>query len=193
MPYLHHLLVHFPVAFSLAAAIGALLAMRAEERWGWLGRIAAIAAVAAAVLTAVTGLLSAGHVIEMGGDAGQIARHRNLALGATGLLAVSVLVMRFSKRRALGVTSAVIAAAAVGVAAHFGGDMLHPGLAPWSEAPHHHGPFSPTPQKEHSEHPATAGEKSAPVPAVAVPVASSAAADPSAPPKPAHDHSTHKH
>ncbi|MBI3201136.1 MAG: hypothetical protein HYZ29_06290 [Myxococcales bacterium] len=194
MPYLHHLLVQFPIALAWLAAVSSLAAFRGNERWRWLGQLAAFSAVAVAVLVAATGLLSAAHVIEMGGDPAQIARHRNLALGATGVLAVSALSMRFSKRAAPAIVAAVLAVAAVSVAAHFGGEMLHPGLAPWSAARHHHGPFSPTSDERHRASPAESREQPGPaMSAAAPPGGSSVAPAPSAPPKAAHDHSTHKH
>jgi len=185
VPYLHHLLLPFPIVLALVTLASRLAALRGDERWAWLSRTAALAAAGAAALAAASGLLSADHVIEMGGDPAQIARHRNLALGATAFLAIAALLIGASKRRARGVIGAAIAAVAVTVAAHFGGDMLHPGLAPWSDAPHHHGP---SPAKSHAPPapPAVSGEERPPP----APAASSATPQPSAP---AHDHSGHEH
>jgi uncharacterized membrane protein len=194
VPYLHHVLIHFPIAFGLAAAVCSVMALRSDERWWWGERLAANAAAALALTAVVSGLLSAGHVIEMGGDPAQIATHRNVGLGATGLMLAAVVARWLGpKRRLLAVIVSVLAVAATAVAAHLGGDMLHPGLAPWSAAPHHHGPWSPPAHDHAASWPAAAALRSTasgaasgePEPA---PIAPSATSKP-----PAHDHARHKH
>lgn len=193
VPYLHHLLVHLPIALSLGAAVISAVALRGDDRWSWLARLTTASAALLAIVTAATGLLSAGHVIEMGGDPALIAKHRNLALGSTGLmLLAAAAVWLGAGRRVSGVIATGLAAAATATAAHFGGDMLHPGLSPWSAKPHHHGPFSvashprAAPAAPHS-----ALGPSAAVPAPAAPPTSSATPAPAT--APAHDHSSHKH
>lgn len=198
VPYSHHLLVHLPIALTLAAAVVSVVALRGGERWSWLARLTTASAAVVAILTAATGMLSAGHVIDMGGDPAQIARHRNLALGSTALMLLACAAVWFgARRRVLGVLAVGVAAAATTVAAHFGADMLHPGLSPWSADPHHHGPFSapkhdhaaataPTRTPEPSAEPSAAAARPQPAASETPPAAAPAKA-------PAHDHSTHPH
>lgn len=150
MPYLHHTLIHFPVALSLVAALCALVALvRPDAFWVDAQRRLTYATALAASISATTGLLSAGHVIEGGVPEATVALHRNIALAGTGLVVLAALVGFIGYRRdSVGLARAsqlgvLVAAAAIGGGAHLGGDMLHPGMAPWSNKPHSHGTAAP--------------------------------------------------
>lgn len=203
MAYIHHLVVHFAISLAVIAAPCWLIAWRRQGDWLPAARGLALAAAAASVIAAASGLLSASHVIEMGGDPERIAIHRNLALGgAAVMLVTSVLSFLDSRRDAkrwLTVVASVLAATGLSVAAHFGADMLHPGLAPWSREPHHHGPSTQAQHAHPDEGPAV-GSAAAPAPAApaasapAVNSAAAPAASGSSPPAvPPHDHSQHRH
>lgn len=155
MSWLHHVLNHLPIAFSaLAATLLVIAWARPGETLAVASRGVVHLAAASAVVTSVTGLLSAGHVVETGVDPASVDLHRIVALGGTllaviasGLIwigakqgrrgAAAPLIAKIARARSL---MAILAAGAIGIAGHFGGDMLHPGLAPWSSEPHHHGP-----------------------------------------------------
>ncbi len=172
MPYLHHIFLHFPIALSAAAALFAIFGWvpRGGAQWQAASRLTTYLAAATAALAIASGLASAAHFIDEGGAPSQVALHRNLALTAgTLLLLGAALVWRgtrapgsFAARASAVLT--VVAAAGVSIAAHFGGEMLHPGLAPWSHQPHHHGPgaaddtdhHGDMANHDHAEHPADA-------------------------------------
>jgi uncharacterized membrane protein len=147
MAYLHHVLLHFPVALSVTAALFVVLSwFRPSGSWAETARWVLYLAALAAVATAITGLVAASHVVDLGGDADAVRRHRSVALPAAIALVVAAVVTWATKgakeRPGAKVAGALTlgAAVAVGAGAHFGGDMLHPGLAPWSNEAHHHGP-----------------------------------------------------
>ncbi len=146
MPYLHHVVLHFPIALTIASAFVHTVAwIRKDDTAFALGRVLVYLAAVSALVAASSGLLSADHVVELGGDARAIARHRNAALAFTAMVVVAAGASYAWQRRSgpyLGVAAhalPVVAAGLVGLAAHFGGDMLHPGIAPWSSAAHRHG------------------------------------------------------
>ncbi|MBS2012581.1 MAG: hypothetical protein JST00_06835 [Deltaproteobacteria bacterium] len=145
MAYVHHLVIHFPIAFvSLAALVALVAVVRRDPARGREAAALLALATLAAVVAAGSGLLSAGHFIDGGGDAGKVALHRNLALGAAALtLVASVFAWRASRTgsgpSAVVAAASVVAAVVVSVGAHLGGDLVHPGLAPWSAQPHSHG------------------------------------------------------
>jgi uncharacterized membrane protein len=154
MPYIHHLATHFPIALaSLAAALSIYAWVRKSTEWERVAAIIAQLGALSALVAAVTGLLSASHIIEGGVAPAIVELHRNVALAGTGLLIVaaiaSYVAVRASKRAEsegrsgsparLAGALMLIAATAVGAGAHFGGEMLHPGMAPWSNKPHSHG------------------------------------------------------
>ena len=153
MPYAHHLLLHFPIALGMVAALFAALAWaRPDPRWTAMARALVYLTLGSAVAAATTGLLSAGHLLEEGADASNIELHRNLALAGVGAWAVAVaLTWRAARAQAtaasgtsaasdkLAYAATVLAAGVVGLGAHFGGELVHPGMAPWSKEPHSHG------------------------------------------------------
>jgi len=148
MPWLHHLFLHFPIALSAAAALFVLIGWvrRGDESWQAASRLTAYLAAVTGVLAIATGLASAVHFVEGGGEGAQVERHRNLALTAGAMLLLGA-TLTWRGTRAPGSFAAragsvvtLVVAAAVSLAAHFGGEMLHPGLAPWAEAPHSHAP-----------------------------------------------------
>lgn len=150
MAWLHHLFLHFPIALSAAAALFVVIGWvrRRDESWQAASRLTAYLSAGSGVLAIATGLASAAHFVEGGGDAAQVAFHRNLALAAGALLLLAAALTWRGTRapqalaaRAGSVVTLVVAAA-VSLASHFGGEMLHPGLAPWAEGPHHHGPVA---------------------------------------------------
>lgn len=147
MPWLHHVFLHFPIALSAAAALFIVISWvrRRDESWQAASRLMTYLAAAAGVLTITTGLASAAHFVDDGGDAGRVSVHRSLALTASALLLLAA-ALRWRGARAhqsgvacVGSAVTLVAAAAVSLAAHFGGELLHPGLAPWAKAPHRHG------------------------------------------------------
>lgn len=153
MPYAHHLFLHFPIALGMVAALFAALAWaRPDPRWTTMARSLAYLTLGAAVAAATTGLLSADHLLEDGADASKIELHRNLALAGVGAWAVAVaLTWRASRAQAIAESgksaasdkmayaATVLAAGVVGLGAHFGGELVHPGMAPWSTEAHSHG------------------------------------------------------
>lgn len=151
MAYAHHLLIYFPVAFGLLGALCVVLGWwrRDDDLWTVARRRLSYLAALAALLAIATGLLSADHLIEGGVPEATVARHRNVALVAGGLFVLVAIAGWLGHRRdspALGrlaELATLAAAAVVGGAAHFGGDMLHPGMAPWSDATHSHGVAAP--------------------------------------------------
>lgn len=148
MAWLHHLFLHFPIALSAAAALFVVLGWvrRGDESWRAASRLTAYLAAATGVLAIATGLASAAHFIEGGGNAAQIEFHRNLALAAGALLILgAVLPWRGTRSpqalaARIGSVVTLLVAAAVSLAAHFGAEVLHPGLAPWAAVPHRHDP-----------------------------------------------------
>lgn len=145
MPYLHHVAIHFPIALTMLAALCAGLAQvgvgsMSRDARRWLAYLAA----ASALVAITSGLLSASHV---GGEIDDIkvARHRNVALLATALSVTTAILGWVGHRRSSGALvrtseiGSIVVAAVVGLAGHLGGDMLHPGLAPWSTEAHSHG------------------------------------------------------
>lgn len=157
MAYLHHVLIHFPIALSFAAAVYVVLSwMRPQGAWASSARLAAYFAAGGAIVSAATGLLSAGHVIESGVPAAVVAVHRNLALGATALLVLSAVLVRVGAGKGrdvlgkIGAGVGLVGAIVVTTAAHYGGDMLHPGMAPWSGEKHSHGPAGSAGRHDHA-------------------------------------------
>lgn len=147
MPWVHHTVLHFVLGLAfLPPLLGALTWRRDRGEWPRELRLVVYFTALSAIVAAASGLLSAAHVIEGGLDASKVALHRNLGLiaagtwvaigGATYLVAGGRVAIPY---RGLTVASA-IGTALVSLAGHFGGDMLHPGLAPWASAPHSHGP-----------------------------------------------------
>lgn len=146
MAYVHHLVIHFPIAFATLAALLAIYGLIRSSN-EWVRAASALTYVTALVgfVAAASGLLSADHFVEGGGDASAVALHRNLALGATAVLIVAAVVSWRASRpgapqgsRVAGGIS-ILGAVAVSAAGHFGGEVLHPGMAPWSSKPHGHG------------------------------------------------------
>ncbi|MBK7583236.1 MAG: hypothetical protein IPI67_23945 [Myxococcales bacterium] len=207
MAYLHHLVIHFAIALAIVGVPCWLIAWRKQGSWLPAARGLAYTAAAASVVAAASGLLSAAHVIEMGGDPERIATHRNLALVAAGIMVVAASLVwrqeRHSGKRWLVTGVFSLAAVSLAVASHFGADMLHPGLAPWSNVPHHHGPSSDGQHPHPDEHtaggvplvtaPAMPSVPVAPVGAIASAAGQPAATNPAAPAGSPHDHSQHKH
>lgn len=146
MAYLHHTLIHFPIAFTLLAALLVVVTLlRPKAVAPAAARLVAHLAALAAVAALITGLLSAAHAIDGGLDAAKVALHRNLAIAAT-IITVAAALLAWRGARSdtgplpkIGAAVGMIAALAVTLAAHFGGDMVHPGLAPWSTGGHSHG------------------------------------------------------
>lgn len=161
MGWLHHLVLHFPISL---APIGLLLMffgrVRRDELTSKLGPLLTYLATAFAVLAIATGLASAGHFAEAGGETAMLEIHRNLAIGAGASLVVTSAWMVRRRAEPSGfVPSAlllmlVVSTVLVLAAAHFGGEMLHPGMLPWSGHAHTHGPRStqPAPANVHGAH-----------------------------------------
>jgi len=168
--YLHHLVTHFPIALSAVAALFVVIGwVRPNESWRAVGQLLTFLAAASGVVAIATGLGSAEHFVEAGGDAQKVALHRTLALGAGALLVLAAL-FTWRGMRAPGALVArvggvltLVTAAAVNVAAHFGGEMIHPGLTPWSSAPHRHSAVTTgdahvhDDERHHNEAPPSAG------------------------------------
>lgn len=90
MPYAHHILIHFPIALGLLAAVAAVLAVvRPSPFRDDAARILGYLAATAAVCAAAAGLLSARHLLDEGVvDSAAVFRHRNVAILATLVLIV---------------------------------------------------------------------------------------------------------
>ena len=149
MAYVHHLAIHFPIAFATLAALLALYGLvTASTAWVRAASALTYLTALAAVVAAASGLLSAGHFVEGGGDGGAVALHRNVALGSTAVLLVAALLSWRATRAGAGAESrgaaaaSILGAVVISGAGHFGGEMLHPGMAPWSGKAHSHGPTS---------------------------------------------------
>jgi len=145
MPWLHHALVHFPIAFAVVAAVlASIAALRPSAQAREHAKQALVLAVGAALGAAVPGLLSAGHFVESGGASHALGLHRNAALVGLSFLLLSATIGWSAHRRpsrALNVLTAlsVVAGSAVLLyAAQFGGELLHDGLSPWSIGGHSH-------------------------------------------------------
>lgn len=144
MSWLHHLFTHMPLALAPLAALYLVLAkMRANERDAGWARLTLYLAALSAVASAVTGLGSAEHLLESGVDAQKVALHRNASLVASAALIGTALHAYLSSRRHPRVTNSelaltVLANVALVVGGHFGGELLHPGMAPWSTGKHVH-------------------------------------------------------
>lgn len=155
MPWLHHTVIHIVIGLSVFAPLLAIWRSRGDGAWTPDMRAASYAAAVAAMFAVGTGLASASHVVTSGLDASRVELHRNAAIPAAILVvATAVLAGRNARRstpRADRVTTllAILAAVMVSMAAHLGGDMLHPGLAPWSHERHMHG-------HDHDHDPSTA-------------------------------------
>ncbi len=157
MPYVHHTVLHFAIGLAFLPPLLGVLAWRRDHgAWRLELRLVVYLIVAVAIVASASGLLSAGHVIASGMSANKVELHRNLALGATAAWCLLGAATWYAARggapgsyKKLTVASAA-AAGFVSLAAHFGGDMLHPGLAPWATAPHSHRPAS----EVISDHPA---------------------------------------
>lgn len=179
MPYLHHVAIHFPIALGMLAALACVLGW---IRGGWFrdGRRLLSYLVALAAIVAVTsGLLSASHVVgEI--DAAKVARHRGVALIAASVAILTALLGFIGARRGSGPLvkaseiGGLLTATALGFAGHVGGDMVHPGLTPWSTELHSHG-------MKH-EHAVADGDGRTPMPMPPMPNVDAAPVDDASPP-----------
>lgn len=150
--YFHHVLVHFPVALGLLAAAMAVVGWRRRnDTFDRYWRIVLQVVVAATVLAVVAGLLAAPHAEEAGLPLDKLFWHRlfGIAAGASFFLAAAVATFERLRRVPRAMTMArvlvVVGALSAGLAGHTGGDMLHPGMAPWSNEPHVHTHGIPSP------------------------------------------------
>lgn len=180
MAWLHHLFLHFPLTLApLAFLLLFYGRIRHDEPASKMGRLLTYLATLSALLAIATGLASAGHFVEGGGDAGTVELHRNLAIGAAAalLLASAWLLRGRAQPGTLARFALVMLAtstALVLAAGHFGGEMLHPGMLPWSGHAHMHGarPTQPAPSVDDTAHGAHEGMLQAPAaPSTPVPPA----------------------
>jgi len=132
---LHPLLVHFPIAFALAAA-GAEAAglVTADESWSVMARRAVRAAAPCALVAAIAGWRLA---IDAGSDHPALLQwHRWLGTSAAGAtVAAAIAASVLNRRHPLAVwiyrSALLVAAALVGITGHLGGvlawgaDFLH--------------------------------------------------------------------
>ena len=141
--WIHHTILHFPIALLTTAALAHVLAL--VHRWhGWriTGGVALLLGTAAAIVAVISGVLAQERALAGGIPAAVINLHLTAAIIASSLAVATVVVwIAFAARRRLSVTGpaalvaalTVVAAGAVAVAGHFGGSMLHPGIAPLPE------------------------------------------------------------
>lgn len=137
-PYVHHVLLSFPVALWVSAAALLLVArVRGSERWNTAGGVTLLLGTAGGIVAGVAGLLSMDEAEAQGVGRGDIELHRNLALAALGAgLASSAAWLAAGRSGAARASSlawiasglAAGTAGIVGIAAHQGGTMLHPRL-----------------------------------------------------------------
>lgn len=143
--YLHHALLHFPVA--LIALAGLLFLLGLAKRLKGLNEPAYTLlqlGVLFGILAAIPGLLSAGHIIEDGVDSAVVAGHRNAALLAVLVAGISLLILFLVRKERMaarfnwvGKLLAVFAALLILLAADRGGRMIHPSIRPFATEHEH--------------------------------------------------------
>ena len=146
MGWLHHVVLHFPLALAPLGTLYMLWSFARREK----SSVAATAArwtiyfgALSACITAATGLAAAPHLKEAGIHGPALELHRNVSLAAAlVLVGAASYSFRCASRRSTirlpEVAASCLGSVAVMIAGHFGGELLHPGMAPWSAAPHVH-------------------------------------------------------
>ncbi len=146
MPYLHHLLLHFPLTLALGAALMAIYGVAVRKPGPQIVALWLLVATAVvAVPAATTGLLSESHAIEEAGPSDILQGHKNAALLATVLSALVAVWAGWALRgtarahpRYL-VPASLLVAGGMGLTGYQGGEFVHPGMAPWATEGHTHG------------------------------------------------------
>ena len=121
---MHPLIVHFPIALTLIVLPFALIARRRGGAWDSALALLIYAGAASAAAAVASGLLFAGHQ-----DPQMLARHELVGwIAASGTLVCALLAalhQRDPSRRWILELALVATALAVGLAGHFGGEMVH--------------------------------------------------------------------
>lgn len=141
--YLHHSFLHFPIALFILAGILAAFSLFRPSRFI---SDAVLLLLGAGLLTGlvagISGLLSAGHLIEEGeATASVVAGHRNAALLALLFALASFLGLWRVRVKDTGKNSsmivvnvlAILAAILITVAGDRGGRMIHPSVTPFEK------------------------------------------------------------
>ena len=122
---LHVVLVHFPIALILAAALIELVAgRRAGERRSEAASICLLLGALAAVVTAASGWVNAGFEPHSRSIADTLLVHRWMGV-ATAVLALATLVASRVAARTTYRVGLFLTAAVVAVEAHLGGSLVH--------------------------------------------------------------------
>jgi len=154
MIYLHHIILHFPIAFGMTALLFAALSfVWPAGRWREQASVMLILGAAAAVAACFSGFMAADELMKQGFSEQKIALHRLTAVIATSAFCIAAvwaflqLTATAGSRRPDGstllpsaaaaqatargmLTAAVVIATLVGFAGHNGGDMVHPDVSP---------------------------------------------------------------
>ncbi len=121
---MHPLIVHFPIALTLIVLPFALIARRRGGTWDTALALLVYAGAASAVAAVASGLFFAGHQ-----DPQMLARHELVGwIAASGTVVCALLAalhQRDPSRRWILELALVATALAVGLAGHFGGEMVH--------------------------------------------------------------------
>lgn len=138
--YLHHVVLHFPIALLTVAAGAFVLSLL--HRWkGWrhVGGVSLAAGTAATGVAVISGLIAQDRLLALGVSQDAIDAHRNLALLTLGLsLATLIVWIALGAKGRLGALGpaagvaalAVVTAGSVTVTGHLGGTLLHPEISP---------------------------------------------------------------
>jgi uncharacterized membrane protein len=128
---LHPALVHLPIGFLVLVLLLDLLALAAgREGLGPCGLGGLALAVLAAIPAVVTGLIRAAYLPTDAQTVAQIASHRNLALAATAVAAVALVVRLVRRNRFNGgvrwayLALVLVAAMLIAAAGHNGGKLV---------------------------------------------------------------------
>ncbi len=138
--YLHHVVIHFPIAL-LTVAAGAFVVALLHGWPGWrhVGGVLLALGTVAALVAVIAGLMAQDRLLALGVSEEAVNAHRNMGLITLGLSLVTLAtwIALATKRRlhALGPAAgvavlAVVTAGSVTVTGHFGGTLLHPEISP---------------------------------------------------------------
>lgn len=139
--YLHHIFIHFPIGLIVASGLIAMVSfLKRSSTLDWVVTIILALGVSFGIAAAITGLLSADHLIEEGqATVGQVSAHRNAAILSLVLALMGVVSLIFHLRnstrgwlRTIGLILAILAGIAVTFAGDRGGKMIHPSLGLFS-------------------------------------------------------------
>ncbi|MDD5306510.1 MAG: hypothetical protein PHU25_04235 [Deltaproteobacteria bacterium] len=138
MVYLHHIILHFPIAFGIASLLFAVLGVVMPGRpWREHASVMLVLTALSAVTAAFTGFMAADVLMAAGLEERRLALHRLSAVVATtaGAVAAVWAFLQLTTTTAFATARGMIAATAViallvGFAGHNGGELAHPDVSP---------------------------------------------------------------